>query len=388
MSLKKRILIKKIGLVVAGVFSVFIVYSIFGQSPSEQKVMEYGVLDYSDRSWSLSKAGPAESHFNIIAERPSNVTAKRGTRFDIPKDAFVFDDGTPVRGGVEFKVKEVIDDFDFVTSGVSLTATDENGNEVYFQSAGMFHVAAMAGGKELKLAPGKSIGVEFPDIVPGDEFFVYKMDEKGQWKKHGHNRELLAQGTGSNKQGREDEGYYVGVRNYAIDGLTWWNFDSPYPHVACLKGKIDDPDKVFSPPYTIHSIGMSYKGDFSLYLNDKSFKTVAHRSKTIKLFVVDSKENAGVSAVIQVSRKKGHFKYKEGEMVAEVDEKTYRLSGKKYRNFCQDVGKIVIKKLPANVLKDKKAFSRYLGLNPEYYHVSYPTDGSKKSREMRSISPP
>lgn len=349
--------------------------ALFAQGAKNVKPLEFGVLDYSgDESASalLARMRPTESRFMILAEKKSNVTAKEGSRFYIPKDAFVYPDGSRVRGVVEFHVKEVITDIDFALSKVPLITTDEYGNEVYFQSAGMFNVGASAKGKDLKLAPGKQIGVHFPNVVPGDEFFVYKMDASGKWQKHGHNQELIAQsGPTGGRQPIMNEGG-IGVREYNIDGLTWWNFDQPYPDTACLKGKIGDPEKVFTPPYQVTSIGMNYKGSFSLNYSDLDFKIVAHTNKRAKVMITDAKGNIGISDVIKIGKRRGHFKYKEGEKVKEISRETRRPTGRKYKNYCYQIGTIDVKKVPKDIIKNKEAFSDYLGLNREYYQVSYP----------------
>ncbi|MES0489188.1 MAG: hypothetical protein ABUK01_04300 [Leptospirales bacterium] len=358
--------------------------SVFAQTKREQKILEHGILDYSDAKLGdvLARMRPTESKFIISAEKVGEVTASRGSRFLIPENAFVFPNGKRVTGNVEFKVKEVIDDFDFVTSGVDLSTVDENGQRVYLQSAGMFHVSAQSRGQELELAPGKKIDVQFPDIVPGDEFFVYKMNKSGQWEKHGHNQELMTQTNPV-----DGESSSIGVRVYAIDGMTWWNFDSPFPHVACLKGEVEDPDQVFVPPYKVTTIGMSYKGSFDRYIERKDFRINAHRSKYVKVLIVDTKGNVGISGNIKVTDKRGHDKYKEGEMVPEVDLANRQPTGKKYKNYCQDIGKIPIRKLSENIMKDKGAFQRYLGLNKEYYRVDYQENSSETDPDSSASTP-
>jgi len=354
---------------VAILFTIFSL-ALWGVDDKRLKVLEYGVLDYSaDGDDLLEKFAPDTQSYLVSADKPGRVTAVKGTRFDIPKDAFVFRNGSKVTGQVEFSVVEVIDDLDFVTAGIDLSTIDENGQEVYFQSAGMFHVGASQNGRELLLAPGKTIQVQFPDVVPGDQFFVYKMDPNGKWVKHGHNQEIggtqVAQAAGF------DERYGgVGVRVYAIDGMTWWNYDSPFPHVACVKGKVSDPDKVLSSSYMVYTIGVNYKGSFSLSFQEPDFKLNAHREKLAKVMVVDSEGHIGISDVIQITGKRGHFKYQEGEEVQEV---AYNGQGgkTKFKNYCQDVGEVVIKDIPKSIMKDKRAFSRYLGLKTEDYAIEY-----------------
>ncbi|MES0489251.1 MAG: hypothetical protein ABUK01_04615 [Leptospirales bacterium] len=351
-----------------------------GSFHKDRKILDEGVLDYSSGGTvNLKILSPTQNSYTVIAEAESTVTAGRGTKFDIPKDAFVFENGEKVKGNVEFKVIEVIDDFDFITSGVDLTATDENGQTVYFESAGMFNVSAEQRGRKLKLAPGKKIIVQFPNIVPGDDFFVYKMNKEGKWEKHGHNQEvgpqkpsqLLAQDPNADSVGTttSETDYYstnVGVRVYAIDGMTWWNFDKPDPRGACVKGKVKGAPVVDEkkPFYLVFTLGVNYKGALSGYAFNGEFKMMALRAKQIKVLVV-TKGYVGITNVIQLTKKTGHARSPEGP-----------------KNYCHDVGTIEVHKVDANILKNKKAFQGHIGLSEENYNIDY-TDIETPTEESR-----
>jgi len=361
--------------------------AINGQSRSENRFLEYGVLNFSNKEgrFSLLALGPTESEFTLDAENQNSVTASRGSRFSLPPSAFIDQNGKAVRGKITFRIKEVIDALDFVTSGVHLNYATPSGEVQYFQSAGMFHVSAEKNGEELRLAPGKTITVDFPNIVPGDEFQLYKMDRDGAWKKSESQeqreerietpREAVEIAPSMNDAPAgggqpaalppfEEPGTFtIGTRRVRIDGLTWWNFDSPYPHVACLKGELKHPTGQPIKRYQIVTIGINYKGGFSRSLTANRFKINAHRGKVAKILVVDQNGNIAISSAITVTNRKGFDKYAEGATLPEGE-----------KNFCEGVGSLELKAVDQKILEDKEAFRNYLGLPREFYRINYPPE--------------
>lgn len=293
---------------------------------------------------------PSITPIKVLSHKDNVVTANKGTRLSIPSHAFVDQRGQPIKEPVTLRVIEIVDPLDFVTSGVSLEYDPPNGQRQYFKSAGMFRIGASCNGKPVRLARGKKIGVEFPIIQPGNDFFVYKRDRHGRWHRHGHNQANEATGDA------ENEVPTIGTRRYKIDDLNkWWNFDKPLPKVACVTGKVVWHDGLQPQGYRVYSIGISYKGAFSRYFGpSKGFRVNVHKSSRARFMVIDKKGNIGISPIIKVWDKTGFDRPQKGSNGA-----------------CQQIQTIKVKKLSQKVLSSKKALSRHLGLSVSRYTVDY-----------------
>jgi hypothetical protein len=224
------------------------------------KVTEFGILNYADSknvvtesvlkdkvrmdktesSPQIKNFAPKEQKFDIDPIKKADLLGNRGTRFAIPENAFVDNTGKPVEGSVTVTVTEVIDELDFLTSGIGLVYYSKYGKELYLISGGMFKIEYKQGENKVQLAPGKSIEVQFPDVSPKESFSLYHMDETGIWnlKSSLSNNDRIEAGTidKNNLEGRK----IVGVRIAIIDKPGYWNFAFPELQHTCLKGTIDD----------------------------------------------------------------------------------------------------------------------------------------------------
>ncbi|MCP4133149.1 MAG: hypothetical protein GY754_19435 [bacterium] len=303
--------------------------------------------------------GPKKQKFEILPGKENTVTAKKGTRLIIPANSFNIDPDEYTPGEkITLSITEIIDRFDFASSGVSLTYYNEKGEEENFESAGMFSVEAVHKGERIDLAEGKKISVQFPNVAPGDKYKVYFVNDKGQWQHHGHNQEEL-----DTMPTRVRARYvWVRVRLYEIDGLKRWNFDYPNPKVTCVKGKITGVKGRKSKSYHITTIGVSYRGYFSRWVQDTdTFKINVHRKKKFKIIVVDENGFIGVSKVLRSGNKPGFDQKPEGP-----------------GNYCKDIGKIRLKPVKRFILSNRRAFLKYIGLPDKKYRVKYPKEKPKE----------
>lgn len=289
---------------------------------------------------------PSRSIIEVEPALESRVTAGRGTMLTIPVNAFADERGRPVAARVRLKVTEVLDPLDFVGAGVDLTFTNDRGKLEFFQSAGMFKVdAETVSGQRVQMAAGKKIEAQFPNIEPGDDFWVYRHNKDRQWKLHGHNQSFQGEG-----------GFRVGTRVYQIDALnTWFNFDKPVPEATCAKGSVKRKDGKPVAAFAIYSVGVSYKGAFARHVsNTSSFKVNVHKSADARFLVFDNTGAVGITPVIPTSDKTGFDQAEEGA-----------------KNFCQDIGIIEVAPIDAAILADKKRLSDFLGLPVTEYQVDY-----------------
>ncbi len=293
----------------------------------------------------LGILAPAKTVFEVDAALGGTFTASRGTQVIVPGYAFVDFKQRKVKQKVKLELIEVIDPLDFVAADVDLTFYPDRGGREMFQSAGMFRVNAheLSGGA-VALAPNKAVRIQFPNIVAGDDFFVYRHDAEKNWKLHGHN------------QDSQGNGVRIGTRRYTIDALnTWWNFDKPKPEGACAKGKVVRADGSEAKNYSVYSIGISYKGTFSRWIEaGAAFKVNVHKAEKARFLVIENSGQIGISSVVQVTDKTGFDGAEEGP-----------------QNFCQDIGSIKLEQLDEAVISDKKKLSEYLGLPVTEHKVDY-----------------
>ncbi len=105
----------------------------------------------------LEKTRSPEAHHFQQPHRPLVLIGEEGTELLIPADAFLYPDGSPVTTDVEILLTEVANKPDLILSNLPTTS---NGRMLV--SGGVIKIEAIADGKQLHLAAGKSVLVNFP----------------------------------------------------------------------------------------------------------------------------------------------------------------------------------------------------------------------------------
>ncbi len=123
----------------------------------------------------LEKTRSPESHHFQAPHRPLVVIGEEGTELLIPADAFLYPDGTPVTTDVEILLTEVANKPELILSNLP---TVSNGRMLV--SGGVIKIEAIADGKQLHLASGKSVLVNFPGgYVKDMQLFKGQYDASG-----------------------------------------------------------------------------------------------------------------------------------------------------------------------------------------------------------------
>jgi hypothetical protein len=104
-----------------------------------------------------------------------------GTKIFIPANAFVDANGNEVKGDVTIDYREFRDQVDILISGIPMQY-DSAGSNGEFQSAGMFEMNASVNGKEVFLAPGKKVDMQFAVVDTASTYNFYKLDENKGWQ--------------------------------------------------------------------------------------------------------------------------------------------------------------------------------------------------------------
>ena len=119
--------------------------------------------------------------YKVIAEQGATLDFKTGSKIIIPKNAFVDENGKPLKGEVELRYREFHDAADFFVSGIPMTY-DSAGVHYQFESAGMMEMLAYQNGKQVSMTPGKSVNVELASSYKGTDYNLYKLDTvKNNW---------------------------------------------------------------------------------------------------------------------------------------------------------------------------------------------------------------
>ncbi|MGZ4055194.1 MAG: hypothetical protein ACXVPU_04870 [Bacteroidia bacterium] len=119
--------------------------------------------------------------YKVIAEKGAELDTKTGSKLIIPKNAFADENGKLIKGEVELRYREFHDPADFFVSGIPMTY-DSAGVKYQFESAGMMQMEAFQNGKQINMAPQKSIDVELASDYNGPEYNLYKLDTiKNNW---------------------------------------------------------------------------------------------------------------------------------------------------------------------------------------------------------------
>jgi hypothetical protein len=148
--------------------------------------------------------------FKVTAEKGAALDFRTGSKLTVPANAFVDENGKPVKGDVELRYREFHDAADFFISGIPMTY-DSAGVRYQFESAGMMEMLAYKDGKPVNMAPGKSIGVELASDYKGTEYNLYKLDTlKNNWsclgkdKVENKDNRKIENSSGSSTGGKKD----------------------------------------------------------------------------------------------------------------------------------------------------------------------------------------
>ena len=119
----------------------------------------------------------SKTTMQIDPSKENVVKGTNGTMLYIPNDAFLAEDGTPVKGKVDIKIAECYALSEMLGQGLS-TISDGK----ILRTGGMINLTASADGKMLKIKDGKAIEVCFPKNKSNDsmQLFYASKDSKGQ----------------------------------------------------------------------------------------------------------------------------------------------------------------------------------------------------------------
>ncbi len=104
---------------------------------------------------------------------------ERGTRLHIPRNAFVSENGEVISTLVQLSFQEYTNSAEIAFSGIPMTY-NRNGEELYFNSSGMFDVQGQSEGRSIQIAGDKSLTIDYALAKQNPDIDFYKLDEKDE----------------------------------------------------------------------------------------------------------------------------------------------------------------------------------------------------------------
>lgn len=131
------------------------------------------------------KTAAVNAELNTIDPSASaELKTSEGSLVSIPANAFVYENGEKVKDSVAIKISEYRTAAEIMMSGIPMKC-DSAGETYNFESAGMFEIRGNCRGKEVFLAKGKSIDVDFVSMASGGYDFYFFNEKLGQWESEG-----------------------------------------------------------------------------------------------------------------------------------------------------------------------------------------------------------
>lgn len=113
--------------------------------------------------------------FNIDNSKENILTTSMSTQIVIPKNAMTDQNGAPIVGTVEIKVREFHTPVDIYLSGIPMKY-DSAGNEFTFESCGMIEIYGFQNGQPIEIEAGKAIEIKFEEKDKNTALNLYDFD--------------------------------------------------------------------------------------------------------------------------------------------------------------------------------------------------------------------
>ncbi len=134
----------------------------------------------------IPEANIVADEFQISPTKDTVIYHKSGSVISIPKDAFLDEKGNVITTPVALKFRMFSNPLDIYLAGIPMNFTNENGEELVFESAGMFEMNASNKGKAVNVNPENKIQVDVVSYSEDTKFNRYDFDsESNTWKELG-----------------------------------------------------------------------------------------------------------------------------------------------------------------------------------------------------------
>lgn len=250
--------------------------TIFSQSRINNKLTDFGILNYPDRKIKIvpqeqkkdrmdnQKIGKLLSSVSLIKttqqidlSKRNVIIGQRGTRLTIASGTFQYSDYLTAKGTATIHLYEALDNFDYMVSGVYHIYAENGKIPIQLELGGMMRFEIFQGNSRLRMSGEYPILVDFPLLQSDKKFNLYYLNQEGVWiKKVDYGLydifpSALTEGDGK---------LYRGVRQFKLNAQGWWGFGIPVKEMGVLKGILTGDNLSDSANYHIVSSPQNYLG--------------------------------------------------------------------------------------------------------------------------------
>lgn len=134
----------------------------------------------------IPEANIVADEYQISPTKDTVIYHKSGSVISIPKDAFLDEKGNVITTPVALKFRMFSNPLEIYLAGIPMTFSNDNGEEMVFESAGMFEMNASNKGKAVNVNPENKIQVDVVSYSEDTKFNRYDFDsESNTWKELG-----------------------------------------------------------------------------------------------------------------------------------------------------------------------------------------------------------
>ena len=134
----------------------------------------------------IPEANIVADEYRITPTKDTVIYHKSGSVISIPKNAFLDEKGNVITTPVDLKFRMFSNPLEVYLAGIPMTFSNDNDEEVVFESAGMFEMNASNKGKAVNVNPENKIQVDVVSYSEDTKFNRYDFDsEINTWKELG-----------------------------------------------------------------------------------------------------------------------------------------------------------------------------------------------------------
>ncbi len=353
-------------------FCFLIGNQIFPQSKINNKLTDFGILNYPDRKMKFLLAEPKKEKMDgqklgkvfgaqiiqkttqqIDLSKRNVIIGSKGTRITIAPGTFQYSDYLTAKGAATVHIYEVIDDIEYMIAGVYHIYNEASKSSNYLELGGMIKFEVFQGNARLRMSGEYPILVDFPLLFPETKFHLYYINMEGIWiKKNEFGSYDLYPVEETYIEGKKT----IGVRQFKMNSQGWWGFGIPHKEMTVFKGKLKGEGILPSASFHVQSIGKGYRSYIAKWTSGMEFSIPTLPGRKSTVIIADETGKLGISEILQATDKIG------------LDSQPESLD-----NPFQEIGEIELSFPPPEITQDIGKLQEYLKLSPENYKVIYPT---------------
>ncbi|HNO25321.1 MAG TPA: hypothetical protein PKK94_20245, partial [Leptospiraceae bacterium] len=132
----------------------------------------------------LSFQAPVQE-YKINPLQETRIKGKAGIEIIIPANSFMLPENFREKSFLKAELIEIINDLDFMASGIDLVWYGRNGVPHIFESGGMFRLNVLFQNRTVPLKKGKKLTVQIPFYSYGRKMKMYRLNNAGEWEDKG-----------------------------------------------------------------------------------------------------------------------------------------------------------------------------------------------------------